>query len=318
LFARLRMESPLLQIAAVLPALPYLALEFHYGNAQFFVFALAAAALLWLEKRPTLAAVALALGISIKIWPLFFVPYLLVLGYRRIAAWTLAIALGFTLIPAAFFGPLRYAQLLKEWGAQELGVAVTAGEPGIIGFPSQSLHSVMMRYFGAVDYSKLTDTNYPKFVLTTVDGQILESVWIVLAFAGYIALLLFARRRLQANELAVHGVAFCSMIVLQPFSQSADLVVLLWPIVVAAGLLHQGRGLPHWVRAALWTALSLMILKGLLPTAIAQRTQQVLGTDFLLTCLLAVGLIGACRRNVTSVADRRTGRSHGRDLYAHS
>src|SRR2546425_935893 len=57
---------------------PYLIEEFRYGNAQFFVFALTAAALLMNRERPVLAAGSLALAISIKVWPLFFVPYLAV------------------------------------------------------------------------------------------------------------------------------------------------------------------------------------------------------------------------------------------------
>ena len=52
---------------------PYIVEELRYGNAQFFVFALTAAALWLARRRPALAAVSLALAISIKVWPLFFV-----------------------------------------------------------------------------------------------------------------------------------------------------------------------------------------------------------------------------------------------------
>jgi hypothetical protein len=293
LFTRLSLDGWLPRVLAVVPAIPYLALEFHYGNVQFYVFSLVALALLCLKKRPSLAALALALGISIKAWPLFFVPYCMALGYRRVVLWTMGIALAFTLIPTAFFGPLRYAGLLKAWGAQELGVAATPGEPGIIGFPSQSLHSVMMRYFVSLDYSKLPDPHYPKFNLTAVDSGAIEAAWVALSVAGYAALLFLASTQRKTDGLVIHAIAFCSYVLLQPFTQSGDLVVLLWPIVVAAALLHGSAKLPSGARTALWAALFLMTFKTLLPGAAMHRALEVLGLDFWLACLLTAGLLAA-------------------------
>jgi alpha-1,2-mannosyltransferase len=74
------LEHPM--ATTVLPGLlfiaPYIVEEFRYGNAQFFIFALTAAALLMARRRPLIAAGSLALAISIKVWPLFFVPFLAV------------------------------------------------------------------------------------------------------------------------------------------------------------------------------------------------------------------------------------------------
>src|SRR2546427_323558 len=72
-------------------AIPYVVEDFRYGNAQFFVFALVVLGLLTSREKPLLAASSLALAIAVKVWPLFFVPYLAVRGYTRIAAWTLVI-----------------------------------------------------------------------------------------------------------------------------------------------------------------------------------------------------------------------------------
>jgi len=331
LFLRLQLNGILARILALLPAAPYLVLEFHYGNAQFYVFALVALALLCMKKRPILGAFALALGISLKVWPLFFVPYCFALGYRRVAQWTLGIALGLTLVPAAFLGPRTYAQLLKQWGAQEFGLAATPGEPpGLVGFPSQSLHSMMMRTFVSLDYSRLPDSNYPKFNLAALDSRAVELAWAVLAAAGYAGLLLFASRQRDAprfesgppetpqwetnareiNELRVHSVAFCGYLLLQPFTQRTDLVVLLWPILVGAGLLYRNQVyreqvLPRWSQAALWAALSLMVLQALLPGAATQRTLEVLGLNFWLTCLLTFGLL-ATKKNGTPLRVAQT------------
>lgn len=294
LFQRLELNGPLVRVLALLPAAAYLAVEFHYGNVQFYIFSLVALALLWVKKRPVPAALALALGISVKLWPLFFVPYCLALGHRRFVQLTLAFTLGLTLIPAAFFGPQRYAQLLKEWSTQEFGVASTPGEPGIVGFPSQSLHSVMMRTFVSLDYSKLTDPHYPKYNLAALDSRVVELAWVILAAAGYAGLLLIAYQGKDGDQsLVLHGIAFCAYVLLQPFSQNGDFVVLLWPTIVAAGLLHHRALLTPFARAALGGALSLMIVEALLPGAPMRRALQVLGSDFWLASLLAAGLIAA-------------------------
>jgi hypothetical protein len=296
LFSRLRIYGHGFQFLSLLPALPYLAVEFHYGNAQFFIFALVATAFLLLERRPFLAAFALALAISIKVWPLFFVPYLLARKRAAVAVLAVALTVVLTLLPAGYFGWQTNASLLHQWAQQELGVASTAGEPGLVGFPSQSLHSVLMRFFVSLNYAELTDSNYPKLNLGNFDPRAVEVLWLLLASAGCAGLLLLARRA-KSNDLTVHGVAFCALLLLQPFTQIGDLVILLWPIAVAVAALRDDRDLPAWTRAALYTALSLIVLKPLIPDRDAQRLLQVLGADFTATSLLAAGLIGKCLGN---------------------
>jgi hypothetical protein len=296
LFSRLRIYAYGFQFLSLLPALPYLAVEFHYGNVQFFIFALVAAAFLCLEDRPWLAAFALALAISIKVWPLFFVPYLVARKRTAVAASAVALTVLLTLLPAGYFGWHSNASLLHQWAQQELGVASTAGEPGLVGFPSQSLHSVLMRFFVSLNYAELTDSNYPKLNLGNFDPQTVEALWLALAAAGYLGLLVLARRA-RSNDLTVHAVAFCALLLLQPFTQIGDLVILFWPIAVAVAALRDDEDLPAWTRVFLYVAMSLMVLKPLTPDRNAQRFLQVLGVDFVATSLLAAGLIGRCLRN---------------------
>jgi glycosyl transferase family 87 len=296
LFSRLGTQGLVWQLLSLLPALPYLAVEFHYGNVQFFIFALVAAALLCLDERPVLAALALALAISIKVAPLFFVPYLIVRKRVAVAGLALVLTAALTLLPAGYFGWHTNASLLHQWMQQELGIASTAGEPGIIGFPSQSLHSVLMRFLVSLNYAELTDANYPKLNLGSFDPRMVELLWFVLAAAGYAGLLFLARRRPQADNLTIHGVAFCMLLLLEPFTQMGDLVILFWPICIAVAALHDDADLPVWIRAALYAGLTLMVLKPLVPDRTMQRLFQVLGVDFAATCLLAAGLIGKCLR----------------------
>src|SRR5207237_2776276 len=120
--------------------LPYLIEEFRYGNAQFFVFALSAAALLVMRKRPVLAAGSLALGISIKVWPLFFVPYLAVKGSWRVVGYTLAFVAALTVIPGFYFGFAANFNLLAHWFSQEMHTQFSESE---IWFPNQSVRGVL-------------------------------------------------------------------------------------------------------------------------------------------------------------------------------
>src|SRR5207244_1313359 len=155
LFSRLRTRGPVLQLLSILPALPYLALEFHYGNVQFFIFALVAAALLCLDERPVLAAFALSLAISIKFWLLFF-------------------------------------------------------------FHLQFMYSVTIRLLVSLHYTQLTDSNYPKPNVATFDPSVIELLWLILALAGCAGLLVLARRQPQSDNLTIHAVAFCCLLLLQP------------------------------------------------------------------------------------------------------
>jgi Glycosyltransferase family 87 len=303
LFSRFRTDGLGLQLLSVLPALPYLAVEFHYGNVQFFIFALVAASFLWLEKQPVLAASILALAVSLKVWPLFFVPYLLARKRLLVGGLTLVLAAGLTLLPAAYFGWHGNASLLHQWAKEEFRVASTSGEPAIIGFPSQSLHSVLMRFLTSLDYARLTDSNYPKLNFANFDPRAIELLWVILAASGYMGLLVLARKATQSEELTLDSIAFCALLLLQPFTQIGDLVILLWPVAAAVAALYYDDDLPAWIRVSLYLALSMIVVKPLIPTREAQRFLQVAGIDFAALSLLTVALIGMHLRRPHKCAD---------------
>src|SRR5260370_7344412 len=135
LLSRLRTQGLGFQVLSLLPALPYLAVEFHYGNVQFFIFALVGAALLWADQRPFRAALALALAISVKVWPLFFVPYLGARKRTAVAASALGLTVVLTLLPAGYFGCHPNPSLLRHLTHQEFCFSSTAGQPPIIDLP---------------------------------------------------------------------------------------------------------------------------------------------------------------------------------------
>ena len=267
----------------------FLVQEFRFGNAQFLIFALVAAALWNVRPRPFFSAFLLALAVSLKVWPLFFLPYVAVRRHLRIAALSMAFVIGLILLPSLYFGWQGNLALLRQWTTQEWG-------PGSLGkqvwFPSQSLGGVLQRYLTATDFSKWPDPNYPHANFLALDPTIIRGAWIALAAFGYAALLLLTR--------AIHGpldsptadaVCFCVLPLLQPFTYRPEMVVLLCPAMVAGALLARGEGLTVWQRRFLWMAVVVDGVEPLIPGAQAQRWFQAVGVDCWATCLLTAGLL---------------------------
>ena len=270
-------------LVPLLLAGPYVVEELRYGNAQSYIFVLTAAALLMLPATPVLAAAALALAISVKVWPLYFVPYLAAQREWKTVGWTLAIVVALLLVPALYFGFNGNLELLAQWTGQELSTQTGQAE---IWFPSQSLRGVLMRFLTAIDYSQVPDSNYPLVHVATLDPSVVRVLWFALAVIGYFGLLILTTRGKPETFGVAEAIAFTGVVLLQPFSQKYALVVLLWPAMVAGRLVEKSRS-----RGLLYAAIGLTLVQPLVNGAAAQRLMQVLGFDFLATALLAAFLV---------------------------
>jgi hypothetical protein len=266
---------------------PYIVEEFRYGNAQFFVFALTAASLLSARTKPRLAAGLLALAISVKVWPLFFVPYLAARYDWKVVSYTLLFVLLLALVPSVYFGVAGNVQLLRQWFTQESHIQLNENE---IWFPNQSLRGVLMRYLTVVDYSQVPDSNYPRVNLATLNPAAVRTLWMILAGAIYTGFLILANSRKSEPGLVDHALAFCLLVLLQPFTQKYALAVLLWPALAASCFLKDNR-----VRILIYSAAVLALVQPLVPGANSQRLLQVLGLDFAAASLLTAGILMAQR-----------------------
>jgi alpha-1,2-mannosyltransferase len=272
---------------AICIAAPYFVMELRYGNAQFFVFALTAWAMLSLERRPLPAAAALGLATALKVWPFYFIAYWAALKKWRAAVCALAVALLLMLAPAIYFGWDRNAELLSAWWNQEYG---TASQAGHVWFPSQSLLGVLTRHLTEVDYAGMPDPNYPRVEWVALEPALVRAAWVFLVAAGGFTLWLLARRAGGVRRLEADGIAFCALVLLQPYTQKqTTLVVLLWPALVAAAALR--RPMNRWGRAAIYAAAAVGMVQVLAQSPPIQRLLQALGTDALLVALLAGGLL---------------------------
>jgi hypothetical protein len=286
-------QPPLLEeegeiLIPILLIAPYLIEEFRYGNAQFFIVALTAAALLFARRRPIAAASSLALAISIKVWPVFFVPYLAVRRDWKVVAGTLVFVLVLGLLPSLYFGWTGNGRLLGQWFTQEFHTQFSENE---IWFPNQSLRGVLMRYLTFVDYSQVPDSNYPQVNIANIPSGSVRLVWMIIAGILYSGFLLMQTRRRSEPGVLDHGLAFSLVALLEPFTQKYALTVLLWPAMSAMGLMRD-----RWVRLLIYVATILALIQPLAPGASTQRLLQVLGLDFAVTSLLALAVFVGLER----------------------
>src|SRR5207237_1151481 len=140
-----------------------------------------------------------------------------------------------------------------------------------------------MRYLTVIDYSQVPDSNYAAVNVASIDPATVRSLWLTLAAGIYCGFLFLSNRRRRSDGWLDHGLAFCLVALLEPFTQKYALVVLLWPAIVSADLMKE-RGL----RILICCATVLVLIQPLAPGATAQRFLQVLGMDFAATVLLAI------------------------------
>ena len=283
------LNSPFSPRSFLVPCLfiaPYLIEEFRYGNAQFFVFALTAASLLLARERPALSAGSLALAISVKVWPVFFVPHLAARRDWKVVSHTLGFVALLALLPSVYFGFRGNLNLLGQWFSQEWHTQLGSSE---VWFPNQSLRGVLMRYLTVIDYSQVPDSNYQQIHFAALDPELVRAVWIIVAAAAYIGLLGIAARRRHTQGWLEHGLAFCFLALLEPFTQKYALAVLLWPALIAGSVLTKRS-----VRVLIYISTALVLIQPFTPGAAAQRLLQVLGFDFAAVVLLTVAVLVAC------------------------
>jgi hypothetical protein len=269
--------------------------ELVLGNAQFLIFAVCAAGFLWLEREEWRGAFLFGLGVTLKIWPLFFLPYLAVRKGVRTAALMLVSITALMLLPAAYFGWSGNVRLIHNWVAQEWSLRGLAAETW---FPGQSLAGILQRYLTYMDYSKWPDRNYLQLHLLNLHPRMVEMIWYALAGAAYLGLLWLAREshkiaNAESPLLLADALAFCALPLLSPFAHRIAFVVLLWPAMVAGALLAR-RGFPSSAsKKLIYAAVIIEAAEPLFSSAKAQRLFQVIGVDFWAACILTAALLMA-------------------------
>src|SRR5262249_50257771 len=115
---------------AVVLALRPIAGDLTHGNVNLFILFLVVAGLYAFRRgRDFLAGLLLALAIACKVTPALFVPYFLWnRAWKTLAGCAAGLVLFLGVVPAAFLGPARNAELLHGWVRQMITPFVVQGE----------------------------------------------------------------------------------------------------------------------------------------------------------------------------------------------
>lgn len=264
---------PAVSLSALL-LLPYLFLEFKYGNVQFLLVELVCFALLMCDEYSFLASLLLGLAAAIEVWPIFILPYLAARGRWRFGVQA-AVAGGlFTVAPAGWLGWRRTIHLLAQWYVQERRINALLGDRW---YPSQSLRGVMLRYLARMDYSGLPDRNYPHVNFVSLASTEVRHVWLLLAvLLGLVALVWVYR---CADDVTAYSIFFCFLLIIEPNVHPIVYATLLWPALFAGVVIADPKA-PRFARWMLKGAAAIAALVPLIPGSASQRLVQVMGVDF--------------------------------------
>lgn len=313
-------------IVAVLICGQYYVKNLKAGNAHLLITCLSFAgfALIVLRRRETLAALLVALAISIKITPVLFLPYFVLKRRWKFVALTCAFLIVLNLLPAIYFGWRENNNLIVAWARHVLVDNTEFHE--LQGPINQSLKGQLRRYLSEIDYTeRLTDKNYLTINPVALDVRTVDVIWKTTAGGLYLGSLLFiwwskgkakpgegvlgekfltdsqvsdAARRAdnrhalitlsgRRREFLEIGLMTCVILLVSPSTAKIYFVALLWS-VIALGLYAFGgeSKAQRRCRVALWVTAGINFALPLIPGGQAARLFLVIGTDFYITLLL--------------------------------
>ena len=284
LAARLRRRWDLPSLFAFWPAMlllaPYMIQDLRYGNAQLYIVALACFA--FIANDPG-GGLWLGWAAALKVWPLFFYPFLAIEKRWKFLAAACGAGAAATLLPILWRGWAAQMRLLGAWLAQEHSIAATSSALGELWYPGQSLHDVLARTLTRMDYARLADAKYPQVAWLQLQPAALNAIWWTAALA-LLAGLAWLVWRGQSGPAARTALLFCGVVVLEPHVHRLILVTLLWPALYLASERWHGR-LARWQGRLLWLAVAASVLEPLVPGSGRQRALQAYGCDFWLVVL---------------------------------
>ena len=233
--ARLRF-SPDALVATCAYMVAYIVLAVRSGNVQPYIIAMILAALFLSESRPVVAACLLAIAITFKIWPIFFLPWFL-RGRRRMALiWLVPVMLLLWLAPLILWSPSHYLDLICQWYGSEFQNATTSSE--LWYFPGQSLRGLLLRY---LTLSDPWIRGFPKVHLFSFSPETVVHAWEVTASIFYVAACVAMLRSESTKRRVWDGLSFALFTLLQPFCLKSSMISLGPAVLIIAAALYSGE-----------------------------------------------------------------------------
>ena len=214
--------------------LAYVVVCIRSGNVQPYIIAMILAALMLSESHRIWAAFLLALAISFKVWPVFFLPWFLRSGRRLVLVWLLLALFLVWLSPLVLWSPSQYLGLIGEWYRSEFQSATAASE--IWYFPGQSLRGVLLRYFTQND---LWLKGFPDVHVLSLAPAAMVHAWQAIATVSYLGVCIAMLRSGPHNRRVWDCLSFALFSVLQPFCLKSSLISL-GPAALVAAALYSG------------------------------------------------------------------------------
>ncbi|MFY9554566.1 MAG: glycosyltransferase family 87 protein [Blastocatellia bacterium] len=305
-FPAIRTSKKML-VLLILAVAQYFVMALHYGNVHILVtFMLFASLYLFLKNRILSAAMVLALTISIKLTPVFLLPYFALKKQWKLLGAVVVFLVAINLAPSAYFGFSRNNDLLATWYRHVVSSQEFHEDNGPINL---SLKGQLRRYLSAVNYTQRADgdVRYPDVNLASLSRARLVGLWMVMAaalFAG-VLLIIWSRAggsskrndRLDSEAGTTsdlpHEMALmiCLMLMVEPLTSKIYFIALLWPVACLASyaVVHNTQDGRLAGRTLAIVAVTNCVLP-LLPGSSVQRLLLVLGADFYVNCLVMTAL----------------------------
>jgi Glycosyltransferase family 87 len=296
-------------IAACAYMLAYVVLAVRYGNIQPYLIAMILAALVLSETHPVLSATLLALAITFKIWPLFFVPWFLRRNRRMALAWLIPAMLLLWLVPLFVWSPARYLDLIGQWFHSEVQSAGVNSEMWY--FPGQSLRGILLRY---LTVSEPWAKGFPDVHMFSFPAAVVVRAWEAIAAAIYAATSIAMLRSDDNKRWIWDGASFALFTLLEPFGPISGMISI-GPAVLVAAAASSAESRGSLARRLFLGACVLSFLGAILQYRPLLRLLLVVGLDFYAALLLFTALVlagneagpaGSAKSNRVSLPGLRT------------
>lgn len=295
IFPALR-ERKIMWLPVALAIAQYFVMVLHYGNAHLLaVFLLFGSLYLVLQQKNFWAALLMALAITIKLTPIFLLPY-----FALKKRWSFLLGVGAFLIvinlaPSAYFGLRRNAELLATWYRHVVTSQEFHEDNGPINL---SLKGQLRRYLTDIDYSQRVegDVDYVAVNLVSMPRERAVEVWAVIAgilFVGILLLISGTRQSFAGPGTSLElGLMICLILMVGPLTSKIYFIALLWPVACLGSLATDKTARVGKVALGVLASLAVTnFVLPLLPGRSIQRLLLVLGVDFYLNCLLMATLV---------------------------
>ncbi|MDR3469498.1 MAG: glycosyltransferase family 87 protein [Xanthobacteraceae bacterium] len=309
-----RPVAPWVAAAPVIVTLPFVYDQFHIGQPNLLLLALALCGFCLLRRdRGWLAGLPFAAAGAIKVFPMLILPWLLWRGYWRTTLSMVALLIVFlVVVPGAIRG---FDRNWSELGGWVSGMLPSGGDrefgqrADLWGWKNQSLYAVEHRLLRPIDAEIDPDeAEPPTFVnLLDLDPRTVDAVVLATALAigtGFVLLMPARRRRTRQSDAAEWSILALLVVIASPVARSYYYVWMLLPYVV---LVRSAAGEPDR-RVARWqvfaVALSVVLLAAGI-NGIRPHWTQAAGV-FLWSAVVVIAALASLMRRSAAVAPAAT------------